>query len=66
MGNLDNQDLKELDGISNMKPITERINNVPIDVWKVWIINYINQPIGSELYQECIEIINKYPEYFKK
>lgn len=52
-----------------MKPITERIRNIPEDipseVWMVWIIEYMNQPIGLELYKQCEETIKKYPQYFK-
>lgn len=42
------------------------MKDIPSEVWMVWIIQYINQPIGSELYNKCQEIIKNYPKYFKK
>lgn len=45
--------------------ITFNPKDIPSEVWKVYVIQYINQPVGNVLYQECLEIINKYPEYFK-
>lgn len=39
--------------------------DIPDDVWTVWIIKHINQPIGSKLMEYCQEVINKYPKYFE-
>jgi len=47
-----------------MKPITERIDDIPTEVFQVWIIQHSNQPIGSKLYEQCQEIIKKYPQIF--
>ncbi|HRP33527.1 MAG TPA: hypothetical protein PKV73_16640 [Agriterribacter sp.] len=45
-----------------------RLEDVPMDVQKVWVIQHYCETyktgVGSELYNECQRIINAYPEWF--
>jgi len=49
--------------MSNIKHESDQ--DIPSDVWFVWIIQYINQPISMKMYNDCQEIIKRYPKYFK-
>lgn len=47
-----------------------KIDSIPAEVQKVWVVemyckNY-RTGVGSELLQECREIMKKYPQYFPK
>ena len=41
------------------------IEEIPPEVWEVWIIQYFNTSVGSLIANKCNETIKKYPEYFK-
>jgi hypothetical protein len=45
-----------------MKKFT--IDDVPHDVQMVWVINWLGQPVGMEMYERIQQIIMKYPEWF--
>ena len=50
------------------KKVKVGIEDVPPEVQKVWAVEMYCQSlrtgVGSQLYNECIEIIKKYPEWF--
>lgn len=39
-------------------------SKVPEDVQFVWALEYLGIPVGRETFQKCLDISNKYPEYF--
>lgn len=45
-----------------------KLEDVPADVFKVWAVQWYckqhNTGVGSKLYNECIEIMKKHPDYF--
>lgn len=41
------------------------IEDVPADVWEVWAIRMVGQPIGMTTWNRCNEIIKRYPEWFE-
>ena len=46
------------------------LEEVPMEVQKVWVIQWAWKNsgigVGLQMYQECIETIKKYPQYFKE
>lgn len=47
---------------------TFRIEDVPTEVQKVWVLQHFCEMyktgVGSKLWNECQDTINKYPEWF--
>jgi len=46
------------------KAITFNEKDIPKDVWFVWCLEYINYPIGTELFEKIESIKKKHPKYF--
>jgi hypothetical protein len=39
-------------------------DDIPLDVWEVWAIQIVGQPVGMATWTRCDEIIKNNPEYF--
>lgn len=39
-------------------------DDVPLEVWEVWAIQLVGQPVGMKTWNRCNETIKRYPEYF--
>ena len=39
-------------------------SDVPLDVFEVWAIQVVGQPVGLATWNRCNETIKKYPEWF--
>ena len=40
-------------------------DDIPKEVWYVWVVQYTTENLNKETIDYCQEIMNKYPQYFE-